>query len=68
MEANYKLPQNEVDTIKRELVGLMTTVPPNIQAQLGAAISSIAESDFYVKWDTLVKVPGYRICVMMKRI
>ena len=43
-------------TIKKELIGLMTSVPPIIQSQLGEAIGIIAESDFYEKWDTLVDV------------
>lgn len=34
----------------------MITVPPSLQVQLGEAISIIADSDFYVKWDTLVDV------------
>ncbi|KAF5879233.1 putative chromosome segregation protein cse1 protein [Botrytis fragariae] len=53
-ERNYKLPQNEVFTIKTELIGLMVSVPNSIQAQLGEAISIIAESDFWDRWDTLV--------------
>lgn len=40
--------------IKRELIGLMVSVPPNLQSQLGEAISAIAESDFWQRWDTLV--------------
>lgn len=36
----------------------MISVPPNIQAQLGEAISIIADSDFFERWDTLVDV-GY---------
>lgn len=32
----------------------MTTVPPVLQTQLGEAISLIADSDFYERWDTLV--------------
>ncbi|WPH00848.1 Hypothetical protein R9X50_00367800 [Acrodontium crateriforme] len=51
---NHVLPQSEVSTIKSELIGLMVKVPSNIQAQLGDAISVIAESDFWEKWDTLV--------------
>jgi len=43
-----------VETIKRELIGLMVRVPPVIQAQLGDAISVIADSDFWQRWDTLV--------------
>ncbi|KAF2688443.1 Cse1-domain-containing protein [Lentithecium fluviatile CBS 122367] len=50
----YLLPEEEVTAIKRELIGLMVSVPPNLQAQLGEAISAIADSDFWVRWDTLV--------------
>ncbi|TKA76115.1 hypothetical protein B0A49_03516 [Cryomyces minteri] len=53
-EGNYKLPQNEVVAIKQELIGLMIAVPPTIQSQLGEAISVIADSDFWERWDTLV--------------
>lgn len=53
-EGNYKLPEDEVVAIKRELIGLMTSVPPAIQTQLGEAISVIADSDFWERWDTLV--------------
>lgn len=34
----------------------MISVPPAIQAQLGEAISIIADSDFYQRWETLVDV------------
>ena len=34
----------------------MITVPPSIQAQLGDAVSVIADSDFWERWDTLVDV------------
>ncbi|KAJ4287683.1 importin-alpha export receptor [Kalmusia sp. IMI 367209] len=50
----YQLPEEEVVAIKRELIGLMVAVPPNLQSQLGEAISVIADSDFYERWDTLV--------------
>ncbi|KAF2128898.1 Cse1-domain-containing protein [Dothidotthia symphoricarpi CBS 119687] len=53
-DGNYKLPQDEVVAIKRELIGLMVSVPANLQAQLGEAISAIADSDFWERWDTLV--------------
>ncbi|KAF9891293.1 importin-alpha export receptor [Aspergillus nanangensis] len=53
-DGNYTLPLEEVDTIKRELVNLMVSVPANIQTQLGEAVSLIADSDFYERWDTLV--------------
>jgi exportin-2 (importin alpha re-exporter) len=45
-----------VQTIKQELVGLMIASPPTIQTQLGEAISLIADSDFWERWDTLTKV------------
>lgn len=45
--------------IKSELIGLMISVPPTIQAQLGEAISVIADSDFYERWDTLVDVRSH---------
>jgi len=34
----------------------MISVPANIQSQLGETISLIADSDFWVRWDTLVDV------------
>lgn len=54
VDGNYGLPADEVQAIKKEIVGLMTQVPSNIQAQLGDAITVIAESDFWQRWDTLV--------------
>ncbi|KAF1990883.1 Cse1-domain-containing protein [Aulographum hederae CBS 113979] len=53
-DGNYKLPESEVVSIRQELIGLMLSVPPVLQSQLGEAISVIAESDFYERWDTLV--------------
>ena len=53
-DGNYKLPANEVAAIKSELIGLMIRVPTTIQTQLGEAISVIADSDFWERWDTLV--------------
>lgn len=53
---SYKLPAEEVATIKRELVGLMISSPSNIQTQLGESISIIADSDFWERWDTLMPV------------
>lgn len=52
-EGNYKLAQTTVDIIKKELVGLMISSPPTIQTQLGEAITIIADSDFWERWDTL---------------
>lgn len=56
-EGNYKISESEVQTIKERLVGLMIACPPNVQAQLGEAISVIADSDFWRRWDTLTQVP-----------
>jgi exportin-2 (importin alpha re-exporter) len=42
--------------IKQEIIGLMISVPLNLQVQLGEATSIIAESDFYERWDTLIDV------------
>ncbi|KAJ5475856.1 CAS/CSEC-terminal [Penicillium sp. IBT 31633x] len=53
-DGNYKLQQEEVATLKRELISLMISVPPGIQSQLGEAVSVIADSDFWERWDTLV--------------
>ncbi|KAJ5092372.1 hypothetical protein NUU61_007242 [Penicillium alfredii] len=53
-DGNYKLQLDEVTTIKRELISLMLSVPAGIQAQLGEAVSAIADSDFWERWDTLV--------------
>ncbi|CAN8095921.1 unnamed protein product [Discula destructiva] len=54
-DGNHKLPADEVTTIKQELVGLMITSPPSVQTQLGEAITVIADSDFWTRWDTLVE-------------
>lgn len=55
-EGHYKMAESEVVAVKRDLVGLMITVPPALQVQLGEAISIIAESDFWQRWDTLIDV------------
>lgn len=54
VEGQYKLQPQEVTTIKNELIGLMISVPAGIQTQLGEAVSVIADSDFWERWDTLV--------------
>ncbi|KAI9864617.1 MAG: importin-alpha export receptor [Trichoglossum hirsutum] len=53
-DGNHKLPDVEVIAIKQELIGLMTSTPPGIQSQLGDAISVIADSDFWQRWESLV--------------
>lgn len=53
-DGNYKLPVQEITVIKTELIDLMIRSPPSIQTQLGEAISIIADSDFWERWDTLI--------------
>lgn len=55
-DGNYKIPLDEVQTIKGRLIGLMIASPANIQSQLGEAVSIIADSDFWERWDTLTHV------------
>lgn len=52
-EGNHRLNPGVVNTVKQELVGLMISVGPRIQAALGDAISEIAQVDFYTRWETL---------------
>lgn len=54
--------ESDVAAVKQEIVGLMITAPPALQVQLGEAISIIAESDFWERWDTLIDVdtPSHR--------
>ncbi|KAK4680235.1 importin-alpha export receptor [Podospora pseudoanserina] len=54
-DGSHKLAANEVETIKKEIVGMMIEAPSQIQAQLGEAISTIADSDFWERWDTLTQ-------------
>lgn len=58
-DGNYKLQLDEVTTIKQELISLMISVPAGIQTQLGEAVSVIADSDFWERWDTLVDVSSH---------
>lgn len=51
---NIVISQQDRTTIKTNLVELMCTVPSQIQAQISAAISIIAEVDYPQKWDDLL--------------
>ncbi|KAL8400539.1 hypothetical protein RB594_000797 [Gaeumannomyces avenae] len=53
-EQRHTLPDEQVSFLKRELVGQMIASPRNIQAQLGAAITIIAEQDFHERWNELM--------------
>ncbi|RMZ91966.1 hypothetical protein DV736_g779, partial [Chaetothyriales sp. CBS 134916] len=54
VSGNYKLSETDVSAIKRLVIEYMISVPAGIQTQLGEAISIIADSDFWQRWDTLV--------------
>jgi exportin-2 (importin alpha re-exporter) len=51
---NIVISQQDRTMIKTNLVELMCTVPPQIQAQISEAISIIAEVDYPDKWDGLL--------------
>lgn len=51
---NIVISLQDRNTIKTNLVELMCTVPPQIQAQISEAISIIAEVDYPEKWDGLL--------------
>lgn len=53
-EGNYKLPQSDVTNLKTEIISLMIRLPPNLQAQVGEAVSIMADSDFPDRWQDLV--------------
>lgn len=48
------LPTSDVDGIKTSIVDFMIQLPPNLQVQVGEAISVIAESDFPDRWNNLI--------------
>lgn len=48
------LQESEVTAVKQNIVNFMVQLPPNLQAQIGEAISLIADSDFPDKWDYLI--------------
>jgi exportin-2 (importin alpha re-exporter) len=50
----FLVPYSDRDIIKNNLVELMCTVPPQIQAQCSESISLIASHDFPQKWDNLL--------------
>ncbi|BFZ62404.1 importin-alpha export receptor [Saitoella coloradoensis] len=49
-----KISESDRGSIKREIIGLMISVPPLLQVQLGEAVSIIADTDFPHNWDTLI--------------
>ncbi|KAK9452092.1 Cse1-domain-containing protein [Limtongia smithiae] len=53
-DGNYLISESDVVSLKADIVGLMITVPPSLQVQLGEAISIMADSDFPDRWQRLL--------------
>lgn len=53
-DGNYLLPIQDVVKIKEEILDVMIQLPPQLQSQIGEAISLIAESDFPQNWENLI--------------
>ena len=51
-DGNYL--NNASDAIKAQVVDIMISLPNNLQSQIGESISLIADSDFPMRWPTLV--------------
>lgn len=46
--------ESDVASVKSHIVQFMIQLPPNLQAQIGEAVSVIADSDFPERWTNLV--------------
>lgn len=53
-DGEHVWPEAVVAQIKASVIPMMSTVPANIQSQLGDAIGVIADSDFFTRWESLV--------------
>lgn len=53
-DGNYLLPESDVVAVKSEIISLMISLPSSLQAQIGEAVSVIADSDFPERWADLV--------------
>ncbi len=53
-EEGYVIPVQEKETIKTHLVELMTNAAPDVQRQLGEAVSIVAKHDFPEHWSSLL--------------
>ncbi|KAK9453824.1 Cse1-domain-containing protein [Dipodascopsis uninucleata] len=53
-DGNYRIPIEDVNAVKSEIIGLMIVLPPSLQVQLGEAISIMADSDFPERWQNLI--------------
>lgn len=48
------LPDEDMTKIKSAIIDFMTQLPPNLQVQIGEAVSIIADSDFPDRWMDLI--------------
>lgn len=53
-DGEYLLPVEDCEHLKSEILGIMITLPSQLQIQIGESISIIADSDFPHKWPGLV--------------
>jgi exportin-2 (importin alpha re-exporter) len=53
-DGNYLIPNDDVVAVKREIIGLMISLPQSLQVQVGEAVSTMADSDFPDRWPDLV--------------
>lgn len=53
-DGNYLLPETDVVAVKNEIIPLMISLPSALQAQIGEAVSGIADSDFPDRWVDLI--------------
>lgn len=51
---DYLLPADDCSHLKSDILGIMITLPSQLQIQIGESISIIADSDFPHKWPELV--------------
>jgi exportin-2 (importin alpha re-exporter) len=53
-DGNHTIKEEEVNAVKNNIVTFMVELPANLQAQIGEAISVIADSDFPHRWENLI--------------
>ncbi|KAK9464175.1 Cse1-domain-containing protein [Lipomyces oligophaga] len=58
---NYLIPVEDAKAVKKEIIGLMITLPTSLQVQLGESVSIIADSDFPDRWPELIDDLVFRL-------
>ncbi|OLL26293.1 Importin alpha re-exporter [Neolecta irregularis DAH-3] len=53
-EGDNRIPAADCAAVKSEIIGLMISLPPILQVQLGEAVTIIADSDFPENWPELM--------------